>query len=137
MRAIWLTVGSLSVTALAMAIAVPFGLGAAIYISEFAGAKEKEILKVVIELLAALLVERLEYDPVEITVNRVDEHGRLARTVMRHGPLPAGALDGVGVLRRDDRVPVAVLLDGAQRLERTHRIATARCAPPSTGATGC
>ena len=49
-----LTVGSLSVTALAMAIAVPFGLGAAIYISEFAGAKEKEILKVVIELLAAI-----------------------------------------------------------------------------------
>jgi phosphate transport system permease protein len=49
-----LTIGSLSVTALAMAIAVPFGLGAAIYVSEFCGQKQKETLKIVIELLAAI-----------------------------------------------------------------------------------
>ncbi len=49
-----LTIGSVSVTALAMAIAVPFGLGAAIYISEFAGMRERETLKIVIELLAAI-----------------------------------------------------------------------------------
>lgn len=49
-----LTVGSIAVTALAMVIAVPFGLGAAIYISEFSGKKQKEILKIVIELLAAI-----------------------------------------------------------------------------------
>lgn len=49
-----LTIGSISVTALAMVIAVPFGLGAAIYISEFSGPREKEILKIVIELLAAI-----------------------------------------------------------------------------------
>jgi len=49
-----LTLGSISVTALAMVIAVPFGLGAAIYISEFAGRREKEVLKIVIELLAAI-----------------------------------------------------------------------------------
>jgi phosphate transport system permease protein len=30
-----LTVGTLSVTALAMLLAVPFGLGAAVYLSEF------------------------------------------------------------------------------------------------------
>ena len=47
-------VGTFSVTALAMVIAVPFGLGAAIYISEFCGPKLKETLKVVIELLAAI-----------------------------------------------------------------------------------
>jgi len=46
--------GTFSVTALAMAIAVPFGLGAAIYLSEFCGAKSKETLKIVIELLAAI-----------------------------------------------------------------------------------
>ena len=46
--------GTCSVTVLAMAIAVPFGLGAAIYLSEFCGAKTKETLKVVIELLAAI-----------------------------------------------------------------------------------
>jgi phosphate transport system permease protein len=47
-------VGTFSVTALAMAIAVPFGLGAAIFVSEFCGKKMKETLKIVIELLAAI-----------------------------------------------------------------------------------
>jgi phosphate transport system permease protein len=49
-----LTVGSLTVTALAMAIAVPLGLGAAVYLSEFCGARLRETLKVVVELLAAI-----------------------------------------------------------------------------------
>lgn len=49
-----LTAGTLSVTALAMVIAVPFGLGAAIFISEFCGHKLRETLKIVIELLAAV-----------------------------------------------------------------------------------
>ncbi|MCI0538627.1 MAG: phosphate ABC transporter permease subunit PstC [Verrucomicrobiales bacterium] len=49
-----LIVGTLSVTALAMVIAVPFGLGAAIFVSEFCAGKVKESLKVVIELLAAI-----------------------------------------------------------------------------------
>ena len=49
-----LTFGSISVTLLAMLIAVPFGLGSAIYISEFCGPKLKESLKIIIELLAAI-----------------------------------------------------------------------------------
>jgi phosphate transport system permease protein len=49
-----LIVGTASVTALAMAIAVPFGLGAAIFISEFCGPKWREALKITIELLAAI-----------------------------------------------------------------------------------
>jgi phosphate transport system permease protein len=49
-----LIVGTLSVTMLAMAIAVPFGLGAAIFVSEFCTGKTKETLKIVIELLAAI-----------------------------------------------------------------------------------
>lgn len=49
-----LTVGSICVTSLAMALAVPFGLGAAIYISEFCGPRTKEALKIIIELLAAI-----------------------------------------------------------------------------------
>lgn len=47
-------VGTLAVTALAMAIAVPFGIGGAIYLSEFCTPKLRETLKVVIELLAAI-----------------------------------------------------------------------------------
>jgi len=49
-----LIVGTLSVTALAMVIAVPFGLGAAIFVSEFCGKRARESLKIVIELLAAI-----------------------------------------------------------------------------------
>ncbi len=49
-----LIVGTLSVTILAMMIAVPFGLGAAVFVSEFCTGKVKETLKVVIELLAAI-----------------------------------------------------------------------------------
>jgi phosphate transport system permease protein len=49
-----LVLGTLSVTALAMAIAVPFGLGAAVFVSEFCGKRSREVLKIVIELLAAV-----------------------------------------------------------------------------------
>ena len=41
-------------TFLAMAIAVPLGLGAAVFVSEFCTGKPKEILKITIELLAAV-----------------------------------------------------------------------------------
>ncbi len=46
--------GTASVTLLAMLIAVPLGLGSAVFISEFTSGKLKESLKVVIELLAAV-----------------------------------------------------------------------------------
>jgi phosphate transport system permease protein len=52
---IWpLIVGSLIVTLFSCLIAVPFGILSAIYISEIAPARIKEILKSVIELLAGL-----------------------------------------------------------------------------------
>lgn len=49
-----LIAGTVSVTTLAMVIAVPFGLGAAIFISEFSTGRTREVLKIVIELLAAI-----------------------------------------------------------------------------------
>jgi phosphate transport system permease protein len=49
-----LIAGTASVTMLAMAIAVPFGIGAAIFISEFCGPRLREALKITIELLAAI-----------------------------------------------------------------------------------
>ena len=49
-----LLAGTVSVTGLAMLIAVPLGLGAAVYVGEFANPRIKETLKVVIELLAAI-----------------------------------------------------------------------------------
>jgi len=49
-----LAAGTASVTGLAMLVAVPFSLGAAIYIAEFASGKTREALKVLVELLAAI-----------------------------------------------------------------------------------
>jgi phosphate transport system permease protein len=49
-----LIAGTASVTGLAMLVAIPFSLGAAIYIAEFATGKKREFLKVVVELLAAI-----------------------------------------------------------------------------------
>jgi len=49
-----LIVGTASVTGLAMLVAVPFSLGAAIFIAEFAKGKVRETLKVLVELLAAI-----------------------------------------------------------------------------------
>lgn len=49
-----LIAGTASITVTSMLIAVPFGLGAAIFISEFCGPKMKETFKIVIELLAAI-----------------------------------------------------------------------------------
>ncbi len=52
--ALALIAGTASVTILAMIIAVPLGLGAAIYVSEFSTGRRKETLKIVIEVLAAI-----------------------------------------------------------------------------------
>jgi phosphate transport system permease protein len=49
-----LILGTLGVTALAMALAVPFGLGTAVFVSEFCERRTRETLKIVIELLAAI-----------------------------------------------------------------------------------
>lgn len=52
--ALGLIVGTLATTLLGMLLAIPAGLGAAVYIAEFAGGRLRETLKVVIELLAAI-----------------------------------------------------------------------------------
>ncbi len=49
-----LIAGTASVTGLAMIVAIPFSLGAAIFIAEFASGKTREFLKVLVELLAAI-----------------------------------------------------------------------------------
>ena len=52
--ALALILGTASVTGLAMVVAVPFSLGAAIYIAEFATGRVRETLKILVELLAAI-----------------------------------------------------------------------------------
>ncbi len=52
--ALALIVGTASVTGLAMVVSVPFSLGAAIFIGEFARGRLRETLKILVELLAAI-----------------------------------------------------------------------------------
>ena len=52
--AVALIAGTASVTGLAMLVSVPFSLGAAIFIAEFATGRVRESLKVLVELLAAI-----------------------------------------------------------------------------------
>jgi phosphate transport system permease protein len=49
-----LLLGSLKVTVLALLIAAPLGIAAAIYVSELAGKRQREIIKPTIELLAGV-----------------------------------------------------------------------------------
>lgn len=52
--ALALILGTASVTGFAILVSVPFSLGAAIYIAEFATGKRREALKVLVEMLAAI-----------------------------------------------------------------------------------
>ena len=52
--ALALIAGTASVTGLAMVVSVPFSLGAAVFIGEFAKGKTREALKILVELLAAI-----------------------------------------------------------------------------------
>jgi phosphate transport system permease protein len=91
--------GTFSVTALAMLIAVPFGLGAAIYLSEFCGGRVKETLKVVIELLAA--IPSVVWGFVGLTV--------MSRLIVKYTGAPVGVnvLNG-GIILALMSVPIIV-----------------------------
>jgi phosphate transport system permease protein len=52
--ALALIAGTASITGTAMLVAIPFSIGAAIYIGEFATGKTRETLKILVELLAAI-----------------------------------------------------------------------------------
>jgi phosphate transport system permease protein len=49
-----LVVGTLIVTGIAMLVAVPLGIGAAVYLSEYASARLRRVLKPIIEVLAGI-----------------------------------------------------------------------------------
>ncbi len=46
--------GTLLITVIAMIVAIPFGLGAALYLSEYAGQRARKVLKPVLEVLAGI-----------------------------------------------------------------------------------
>jgi phosphate transport system permease protein len=94
-----LIAGSASVTLLAMALAVPFGIGAAVFVSEFCGSRLKETLKITIELLAA--IPSVVWGFIGLTVMNP-----LIITVF-HAPIGLNVLNG-GVILALMSVPIIV-----------------------------
>jgi phosphate transport system permease protein len=94
-----LTAGTFAVTALAMVIAVPFGLGAAVFLSEFCGPRLKETLKIVIELLAA--IPSVVWGFIGLTV--------MSKLLVQHAGAPVGVnvLNG-GIILALMSVPIIV-----------------------------
>ena len=126
-----LIVGSLSVTTLAMVMAVPLGLGAAVFVSEYCGGRARETLKVVIELLAAIpsvvwgfigisvmnpLIQRVFGVPVGLNVL----NGALLLALMS---VPIIVSIGEDALKAvPDSFREAALALGATRWETVHRV---------------
>lgn len=126
-----LIAGTLSVTALAMAIAVPFGLGAAVYVSEFAPKWAKETLKIVIELLAAIpsivwgFIAVMVLNPIIITLTGapIGLNVLNAGVILALMSVPVIVSVGEDALRAvPDSYREAALALGASRWEVVHRV---------------
>ena len=79
-----LFVGSLIVTGVAMVIATPLGLGAAIYLSEYARPRARKILKPILEILAGIpsiviVVLRDQLDQSRIRTRRLERRRQLVQ----------------------------------------------------------
>lgn len=109
-----LLTGTLSVTGLAMLIAVPFGLGAAIYVSEFSGPKLKETFKIVIELLAA--IPSVVWGFIGLTIMN-----KMIMTVF-HAPIGLTVLNG-GIILALMSIPIIVSIgeDALKAVPDTYR----------------
>jgi phosphate transport system permease protein len=106
--------GTFSVTAVAMALAVPFGLGAAIFVSEFCGNKVRETLKIIIELLAA--IPSVVWGFIGLTV--------MSRLIVKYTGAPVGVnvLNG-GIILALMSVPIIVSIgeDALKAVPDTYR----------------
>jgi phosphate transport system permease protein len=104
--ALALITGTVATTFLALVIAVPVGLGAAVYISEFARGKVKETLKVLIELLAAIpsivwgFIGLMVLGPIITTVFRAEPGSWWGHTMvaLRLASAETGAAQGTNLL---------------------------------------
>jgi len=123
--------GTFSVTLLAMLLAAPLGVGAAIYISEFCTPRWREILKVTVELLAAIpsvvwgfagltMTSRLivRYTNADVGVNMLN--GALLLTLMSVPIIVSLSEDALKAV--PDSYREAALAMGATRWQTTWRV---------------
>jgi phosphate transport system permease protein len=128
-----LLVGTLWTTAIALMVAVPFGLGAAMYLSEYASDKSRRKLKPVLELLAGIPTVVYGFFAIEF-VTRIVLKGWLQLDIGTFSVLSAGLVMGVMIiptiasLSEDalSSVPIAMrqgsMALGANKMQTTLRV---------------
>lgn len=92
-----LLVGTLWTTTIALLVAVPFGLGAAMYLSEYASEKSRKRLKPILELLAGIPTVVYGFFAIEF-VTRVVLKGWLGLDIGTFSVLSAGLVMGVMII---------------------------------------
>lgn len=92
-----LVVGTLWTTAIALMVAVPFGLGAAMYLSEYASEKSRRKLKPILELLAGIPTVVYGFFAIEF-VTRIVLKQWLNLEVGTFSVLSAGLVMGVMII---------------------------------------
>ena len=92
-----LLVGTLWTTTIALLVAVPFGLGAAMYLSEYASEKSRRRLKPILELLAGIPTVVYGFFAIEF-VTRVVLKGWLGLDIGTFSVLSAGLVMGVMII---------------------------------------
>lgn len=128
-----LLVGTLWTTVIALMVAVPFGLGAAMYLSEYASDKSRRKLKPVLELLAGIPTVVYGFFAIEF-VTRIVLKGWLQLDIGTFSVLSAGLVMGVMIiptiasLSEDalSSVPIAMrqgsMALGANKMQTTLRV---------------
>lgn len=92
-----LVVGTLWTTTIALLVAVPFGLGAAMYLSEYASDKARRKLKPILELLAGIPTVVYGFFAIEF-VTRIVLKGWLNLDIGTFSVLSAGLVMGVMII---------------------------------------
>ena len=92
-----LLVGTLWTTGIALLVAVPFGLGSAMYLSEYASDKTRRRLKPVVELLAGIPTVVYGFFAIEF-VTRIVLKGWLQLDIGTFSVLSAGLVMGVMII---------------------------------------
>ncbi len=92
-----LVVGTLWTTFIALLVAVPFGFGAAMYLSEYASEKSRKKLKPILELLAGIPTVVYGFFAIEF-VTRVVLKGWLGLEIGTFSVLSAGLVMGVMII---------------------------------------
>ncbi len=92
-----LIVGTLWTTGIALLVAVPFGLGSAVYLSEYASEKKRRRLKPIVELLAGIPTVVYGFFAIEF-ITRVVFKEWMGLTVGTFSVLSAGLVMGIMII---------------------------------------